>query len=420
MNIIENNKKLPDTKTYQNQYRVFGDKAIIFTTKASNGTYNFRMWIPEEQLYYRKSLRTKLLSDALTLGEQEVISLLTKLRNGHKISGSSWEELCKLFLEKKQKDVQTGRITEGRLITIRSQILKHIIPYIGHNIRVNELDRFKFQDYGNYRRDRDAPAQDVTIRNEYTTINSIIKFGFSKGYLPFDRAETEQIQIKGEISRRDSFTLEEYRVLYTALRKWVKDAELDQDKYDRQLLRDFILLKANTFMRFGEIRSVKWSMCSTISQHKENETEQFLRFDLPDTICKNRRSRTVISRGSKYLNRVKEYSAHTKPTDWIFCNLDGSQFSKKKFYQLWKDAIEYANLGFDQTGKRFSFYSLRHFGITCRLYAQVPIYEVSKLAGTSVTNIENHYSHLDISKLLDSASKSFKVDKDGIIVIRGE
>jgi hypothetical protein len=76
MHVIGNNKKLPDTKTYQNQYRVFGDKAIIFTTKASNGIYNFRMWIPEEQLYYRKSLRTKLLSDALTLGEQEVLSLL--------------------------------------------------------------------------------------------------------------------------------------------------------------------------------------------------------------------------------------------------------------------------------------------------------------------------------------------------------
>jgi len=417
MHIIGNNKKLPDTKTYQNQYRVFGDKAIIFTTKASNGTYNFRMWIPEEQLYYRKSLRTKLLSDALTLAEQEVLSLLTKLKNGHKIAGSSWGELCKLFLEKKQKEVETGRITKGRLVTIRSQVLSHIIPYIGDNVRLNELDRFKFQEYGTYRRDRENPAQDVTIRNEYTTISAIIKFGNSKGYLPFDKAETEQIQIKGEINRRDSFTLEEYKILYTSLRKWVKDTELNQEKYDRQLLRDFVLLKANTFMRFGEIWAVKWSMCSTISQHKEDETtEQFLRFDLPDTICKNRRKRTVISRGSKYLNRIKEYSKHKEPTDYVFCNMDGSQFSKKKFYQLWKDAIEYANLGREQTGKHLTFYSLRHFGITCRLYAQVPIYEVSKLAGTSVMNIENHYSHLDISRLISSASKSFRVYKYVIVI----
>jgi hypothetical protein len=50
------------------------------------------------------------------------------------------------------------------------------------------------------------------------------------------------------------------------------------------------------------------------------------------------------------------------------------------------------------------------------LYAKVPYFEVAKQAGTEVRFIEQHYAHLDMEKLMDSALKSFKLDKDGIII----
>ena len=65
--------------------------------------------------------------------------------------------------------------------------------------------------------------------------------------------------------------------------------------------------------------------------------------------------------------------------------------------------------------RNLTLYSLRHFAITARLYAGVSIYEVAKQAGTSVIYIEKHYEHLDMEKLLASASKSFRVDKDRVI-----
>ena len=425
MGIIAKHYKVTNSKTYQDQVPILGDKAIIYTTPKSGGNYALRMWIPEEQHYYRKSLRTKILNDAITLAEQEVLLIMTKIRNGHKISGSSWSDICELFLDHQADRAKTNRITNGRVTTIRSQITKHIIPYIGAKTEISEINKNSFVDYGMFRRQNYPNVQDVTIRNEYTTINAIIKFAFRKDYLPFERVEVESIVIKGEVSRRETFTLEEYKQLYTAMRKWVKEATLEKDLHERQLLRDFILLNANTFMRFGEMIALKWGMITTITYTKQDDkqstqqtlqNEKFLRINLPADICKNRKSRTVIARGVTYIDRMKKYTKRKSPDDFVFTDHKGELISKGRMYDLWKEAIAYANLDQNSIGKDLTFYSLRHFGITCRLYAKVPIYDLSKLAGTSVTFIENHYAHVDITRLIESATKSFEIDKNGIII----
>ena len=44
--------------------------------------------------------------------------------------------------------------------------------------------------------------------------------------------------------------------------------------------------------------------------------------------------------------------------------------------------------------RKLSFYSLRHYAITDRL-RDLSIWEVSKLSGTGVQYIEDHYGHLE-------------------------
>ncbi len=43
-------------------------------------------------------------------------------------------------------------------------------------------------------------------------------------------------------------------------------------------------------------------------------------------------------------------------------------------------------------------------------------YEIAKDAGTSVTQIEKHYEHLDMKKLMNNPSKDFKIDNEGNVV----
>ena len=58
---------------------------------------------------------------------------------------------------------------------------------------------------------------------------------------------------------------------------------------------------------------------------------------------------------------------------------------------------------------RITFYSLRHWYITSRLYSGVSVYDIAKECGTSVNLIEKHYEHMDSEKLKSNARKSFKV-----------
>ena len=67
--------------------------------------------------------------------------------------------------------------------------------------------------------------------------------------------------------------------------------------------------------------------------------------------------------------------------------------------------------------KKLTYYSLRHFGITMKLYAKTPHYDVAKLAGTSVHFIERHYEHLDfILMKYDVINESLKWDQEGFLV----
>ena len=129
--------------------------------------------------------------------------------------------------------------------------------------------------------------------------------------------------------------------------------------------------------------------------------------------AKNRKERKVITRGAwGYMRQIKTFSKHTAKTDYLFCNNEtGNPISKKVFYDLWKKAL--ALIGLEHSERRLTYYSLRHFGITMRRYAGVSFEDLSLLAGTSFAFIENHYSHVDMGRLVDAATRGFHVDKDG-------
>ena len=203
-----------DSKTYLNQISILGDKGAIYTTPKSNGNYYFRTWISEEQQYYRLSLRTKSKVDALKRGEDEMLDILSKIKNGYTIFGMSWEELCNNFLVHTQKRVDTERITQRRYETIKTQINKWIIPFLGRKYKLSEIKMSSFINYGMYRRNQTSNnVQDITIRNEYTTINSIIRHGYRLGETPISKCEVEEIKIT-DPKRRDTFTPEEYIEFY--------------------------------------------------------------------------------------------------------------------------------------------------------------------------------------------------------------
>jgi len=72
-------------------------------------------------------------------------------------------------------------------------------------------------------------------------------------------------------------------------------------------------------------------------------------------------------------------------------------------------------IGLNYKKRNVTWYSLRHFGITCRLRANGSIFDVSSIAGTSVSNIEKHYGHTYFEIMKAAALKNFTTDKDGVL-----
>ena len=422
MNRIKHTKpkrgfKDKDSKSYLDQHPILGDKGMIYITPYSNGKWYFRTWIAEENKYLRKSLRTTNKKDAISLAEKEYLDVYATIQQGHKIFGMTFRELCDGFLEHKQREVDTDKITKGRHDTIKTQINKWIAPYINPTSKLSILDMNSFRDFGLYRKEKTRnQVEDITIRNEQTTINSISKYAQRRGFIPFSQFEFDPIKIL-EPPRRDTFTIEEYRIFYKKLGDWVLDSIDSHEEYMRKMIRDFILLKSNTCMRFGEIRNLTWKMVKTKTEiDKRGDKQNLVFLHLPKEICKNRKSREFWSRGGTYIDRIKKYAPFIEePNSFVFSHPKFDRpIARPTFYKYWKNLMEFS--GLDKLDKKLSYYSLRHFGITQRLIAEVPVYNVSKIAGTNVQFIEQHYEHMDMVKLKADALKTFYYDENGFVM----
>jgi len=418
---IEKNK-FHTSKSFTEQHPILGGDAIVYRTKQNGDVYQFRTWIPGEKKYYRKTLKTRDLETALERGKQFFYDIQVELQIGKKIFGLTMKELVDGFLDYQDKRVETGKITRGRYNTIKTQLCKHLFGFlgdgnqnVGQNRKVKEFDKSKFYDFAQYRRLNFKGVREVTLRNEQTTLNALFRWGFREGLVHFERVDFEEIKINTP-ERRDTFTLDEWKQIYLFMRnKWIREKCTNKELEQRKFIRDFILIKANTFMRFGELRQLKWGDVKIIPHPQKRSGKSFVEVGVRKETAKNRRDRKLVSRGGDYFKRLKRFSNHTKPDDLVFVDNDtGQGIQKKVYYKLWKDLM--SKVGISTENRTLTYYSCRHFGITARRYAGVSFEDLSLMAGTTYSFLENHYSHVDTGKLMRVAVKDFSVDENGVIV----
>lgn len=415
-----------DNKYFTDNVEIFGGKAHVHKLPTSKYWY-FRTWLDEERHHLRRSLRTTDLDEAIGKAEKLFIEVHGKVQTGKKYFGISFEELAEEFLEFQKGRVETDKITKGRWSVLRTQITRHVLPYIKAKTKVGSITSSAFYDYAQYRRKKSKGVQEVTIRNEYTTIGAFLKFAARRGYInfPMESLNFEEIKItKGQIGRRDTFTPQEYDWLSRyGLPSWAKQEPQSSHSNmmplkRKQFIRDQILIMANCGLRVGEARQLRWHMVS-IRKYDQKSKQTLVELDLPKEIVKTRQARKILCRGGQYFKRIREYSNWIGKDNLVFGNNDdGSPISKSEYYRLWADLMKFCESSGkikDISKRKLSYYSMRHFQITARLYAQVSVFDVSQMAGTSVSHIESHYGHVDMTKQRDNALKSYQYDEYGYV-----
>jgi integrase len=385
-------------------YEILGGKAIIYTTLKSGGNYYVRMRLTLEKKYLRQSLKTPDLDTAIQRAEDFVLQTLSDINSGKKMFGMTLGELAEEYLEYRKDDIglETG-ITEGRWKTIKTYV-NALLRYKTPQIKLSELDVDSCYEYLKWRNSDYPGISSVTVRNEQATINHLMKYAFRNKHTHFEKFRFKEIKLRGgrDQRRRGVFESNEYRQLYVFMRKWVNEAKKDLDEktyLERFLIRDCVLIGANTMLRVGELWQLKWKDIKTIYEANTNtgKTVNIVELNVRAETSKVRVSRIVKSRGGEYFKRIRKRSNFTNRDDFIFTQIESeNRFRRESFYKYWHELMEGAKIK-DYKERKLTWYSLRHYGITTRLRAEIDVTTLADIAGTSISQIEKHYGHIDSS-----------------------
>lgn len=421
-------KRVNKGNNLHSQHDILDGLAQIFRVKQSGDVYQFRMYVKDEQKHYRKSLKTSDLETALIRGRELGMELSTNVKQGKRVFGQSIEEAVELYLDDRKTDVDSGLIVKGRWSAISTQ-LKHFVEIVGRRTKVSELDRGSLFEYSRLRKaiankKTGKTVTDTTVANEQSTINHMMKFLNRKDISHFDLFDFKKIKIRqDDIGKRDTFKLEEYDKLVRFMRSYVADKNCkdENEKLERMIIRDYVLISSNSCMRVGELRQLTWgdvTRIETIFDDKEKE-HYLAHINVRAETSKVKTKRKIICRGGEYFERLKKRQRFTSSEHLVFTSVNGtSGLSSQKWAKHWRALMTGIGVSLKEwkDDRNLTWYSLRHFGITMRVMSNVNILDIAKLAGTSVNHIENTYLKYKEESMRTQAMKSFSITKDGTVL----
>lgn len=226
-----------------------------------------------------------------------------------------------------------------------------------------------------------------TIRRTYSDLKHFLNWSVEEGYL--DRVPAFP-KIASENSRRPHFDGSDWKKLTRHLREFVKVKNRSTLR-DRKMLVNYVLILANSGIRVGEARTLKWRDIRRI----ENVTSPSIVL----TVKGKTGIREVVASKAEVKDyfraifdlRREELGKNPEPDSLVFCHKDGTEVRtfKKSFAALTKGA----NVEKDGFGQTRTVYSLRHTYATFRLHEGVNHYALARNMGTSVAMLERYYGH---------------------------
>jgi integrase len=404
-------------KNAQDEIIIF-DAAVIYK-RGEN--WHFRMWLKKDQKYVRKSLQTPNADVAQIKAKDMYLQHYSDEKAGKSYFSLTVEQGVERYLENRKSDVAAKLIVAGRLVTIRSH-LQHWQDFIGKNRKLSDLTVTSCEDYFTHRVTKSkVPGKQVTIENEQSTINACMKYLFKQGLVhvqEFEFRKLPKIDRNNEDIRRATFSNAEYYAIVRYMRGYTarKKHKLDDETFRlRMLVRLWILVAANSGLRSGEQRQLRWRDVDIESYEISGKSHSLARIRIRPEITKVRLSRMFLCRGGNYFESWKKIQPPKSIDDLIF-SLDGeTEFSKRTFNAHFHKIVSGAGI-VDAKARGIVPYSLRHFMISQRVQSGLSYSDVADMCGTSSTQVENTYNHLSDEQRLTNAVATYKRTADGLII----
>jgi integrase len=183
---------------------------------------------------------------------------------------------------------------------------------------------------------------------------------------------------------RPAFEIPEYRRLWRIMYKRISDAKDGRTQRSRELLRDYVLVLANSGMRIGEANDLK---IRDVIPFRDDKGRYNFRF-----IVRGKTGERDVILRSSVASRIDKLLAKRRgedPNNFLFAMPDGSKIIT--LIDQLNAALKQAGTQKNGFGEKYSLYSLRHFYAVTALRNGIGVFEVARNMGTSVQMIQQYY-----------------------------
>jgi integrase len=417
-------------------------KVLLYTR---NGIFQARVYRGDRH-YISRSLKNRKLEEARRLARRFFYEIEIKREEGLPLQTKTFATVINEYTLLREREYERGKmskindstqeVTSIYMLRQIKRVSKFWLAYCG-NKEVDKVDNTVLKDYIPWRKEyyHKLPESirpknysinpaDKTLEWESTYAKTVLKYAKERGYLGAKPLPDYRYKAERKIVR-PAFTIPEYVKLYTRMRKWIKETENESWRYTRELLRDYVLILANSGMRVGEANNLK---DSDVVEFKDELGRKNYLFNVQGKTGK----RTVVPRANavRYIERnmrrnqewdarqlelAEQKSTSTKSQPDLRSNrrmagslrtagLDKSKSTGKWFFRMsdggnvitlidqFRGLLESIGLSKNRDGLPYTLYSLRHFyAVEMLRKGKVGVFDIARNMGTSVQIIEQYY-----------------------------
>jgi len=369
--------------------RTFKDGAIYLFRRADykKPTWFCRVKVPGAKGYVSQSTKTTDEHAAYKFADDLFHQCLVRAASGQHLNS---KKVAVAIKEYTAEASATGPPSFSK--KLRLQFLTRTTEFFG-TMRLQEITTATLADLNVWlhERSRSKRLSPSSIKRYSMDLKQFFSWCLERAYI---ESLPRFPKVKYEGNRRPHFDRHHWARLTRHLEEFVK-AEHPSIVRDRTMLANYVLILADTGIRVGEARNLKWRDLREIPAAKDSDRPP----DVALFVKGKTGPREVVARTPdvktyfKHILELQTTELGRRPSsdEFVFCNRDGTPVGsfKKSFASLLKSA----GVETDSHGNKRTIYSLRHTYATFRLEEGVHQLILARNMGTSTAMLEAHYGH---------------------------
>lgn len=342
--------------------------------------------------YIWRSLKTRSEHLALERGRKLFLDIQFKAKYGFAIQSTRFDAALNAYLAMREESHRRGKTSAGMIRQIR-RVSRFWREYAGRMLIENINDQH-LRNYLAWRSDYYARKQvipknaklvptDKTLQWELMLGKAVLRWAAQQG-MRGDRPLPTFSFVPRAKRVRPAFEQVDFELLLRTLEGRIRRASCIRYQRSREIMRDYVVLLANSGIRIGEANSLRHRDVSIFIDDKGRQNFRLL-------VKGKTGERDVIPRVAAVpvIARLIACSGDQQKDALLFQMQNGRAVTT--LIDQFDAALREANLLHNSRGERFTLYSLRHYYAVVALRSGVGVFELARNMGTSVHIIQSYY-----------------------------